>query len=81
MRAFVMALLVPILISLQTSAQVVDTPFMDLNANNPVTDAEFLAALSEADIILLGERHGREGFQERERQILEALVLNGVFGI
>lgn len=74
-----MALLVPILISLQTSAQVVDTPFMDLNANNPVTDAEFLAALSEADIILLGERHGREGFQERERQILEALVLNGVY--
>lgn len=60
-------------------ANVITVPFIDLAENKPVTDAEFLAELLNADIILLGERHGRAAFQDRERQILEALALGGVY--
>lgn len=60
-------------------AQVVDTPFLELGRDVPMTDAEFLAAVAEADIILLGERHGRQAFQSREVQLVEALALGGKY--
>lgn len=79
MSSFLPALAMVLIFSGISSAQVVDTPFIAIETNKGITDAEFLADLLDADIILLGERHGREAFQSRERQILEALALGDVY--
>ena len=79
MHKLLHALAIGLAFSGALSAQVVDTPFIAIESNKGVTDAEFLSNLLDADIILLGERHGREAFQSRERQILEALALGGVY--